>query len=353
MDMPTTVLIVDDDNIDRRVIKSRLPEDRYKIIEAANIADAERYVDGAESPGCVILDYLIPGANSLEFLKQLCAKDIPAIIITSAGSEAVAVEAMKIGAYEYLTKDAITEASLQSAIGQVMERHSLKLAVLRKQAEMEHFALTAAHDLRAPLRQLRFFVERLMASQGGAGSASASAYKEDIFGALNFMSQLIDNLLNFATVNNADLNDTVDLNYALEEIQGLLAELVNEKQARISRDKLPTIQCNRILIMQLLENLITNAIKYKCESRPPHIEFSAAPHDTGWLIQCKDNGRGIHQKYTESIFSPFTKYNSDSSSKSAGLGLAICKKIVELHGGKIWCSSTENLGTTFFFTLKG
>lgn len=350
--MQTSILIVDDDEVDRLAIRRLLPGRQFRIIETTNTEDALKQVKDTDNIHCVILDYMIPGSDSMDFLQQMSARNIPTLLITGEGNDSTAVEAIKFGAYEYLTKDNITEPTLKRSISQALERHSLRMTILKQQSEMEQFAQMAAHDLRAPLRQLNFFVDQLVELYPQQDSEQADRYKQEIAKLTKYMAALIDNLLEYASVDNAGLNDTVNMKTVLDELCAMLASQISDVNARIDYRDLPDIRGNRTLISQLMGNLLVNAMKYCSPERDPHIIIRAGSHGDHWLFECQDNGRGIPASYIESVFRPFTKFNADAVIRSTGLGLSICRKIVEKHQGRIWCTSTEGVGSTFHFTIR-
>ena len=166
------------------------------------------------------------------------------------------------------------------------------------------------------------------------------------------MEQLIRDLLEFSKVE-SDVQTpfvTMPCGLALDEALSNLRARVDECDARIHRGQLPSVQGDRTQLSRLFQNLVGNAIKYRHPARPPFIQISAESQSSDWLFSVKDNGIGIEPEYTEKVFGIFKRLHGRDN-PGTGMGLAICRKIVTRHGGRIWVESMPDAGSTFFFTL--
>jgi two-component system CheB/CheR fusion protein len=165
------------------------------------------------------------------------------------------------------------------------------------------------------------------------------------------MKRLIMDLLDYSRVgSNTEPNENVDLHLLVEEIKDLFGKSIDEVKANITVDRLPIVKGNRTQLLQLFQNLISNAIKYHKEGVPT-IEIHYTEQEEDHLFEIKDNGIGIDPAFHEKIFVIFHRLHSRSEYTGTGIGLAICKKIVERHNGKIWVKSALGQGSSFFFTL--
>jgi signal transduction histidine kinase len=167
------------------------------------------------------------------------------------------------------------------------------------------------------------------------------------------MDSLIDALFRYTTVDEAVTFESVDFAHVVAEAQEVLAQEIAMRGARISHGELPRVQGSAIQLVQLLQNLFGNAMKY-CEAERPIVELSARRHDhnDNWMIAVKDNGIGIPEAARQVVFEPFRRLHDRDTYSGTGLGLATCRKIVERHGGEIWCESSPGQGSCFYFTLR-
>ncbi len=351
------ILIVDD-NADIRALVTRLlgqdPAPAWSVREAPSgatgLAEAIR-----RPPDCLILDYHLPDCDGIEVLRRLRESDVkvPVIMLTSEVTAAVAVDALKNGAADFLPKGAVTKETLRLAIGRAVEKRrlewrlSLKTAELeRSNAELESFAYAVSHDLRAPLRAIRFYAERLEGSEDAAGEPRAKLVSE-----IDRMDQLISALLEHALIGSAGLKvSEVDCRALLLEVLERLERQIADAGAEIEVGELPMLASDPMLLSQLFGNLIDNALKFR---RPEGVRISicAEQRDGASIVSVRDNGIGIDPRHFEGIFSVFRRLHTRSEYPGTGIGLAVCRKIVQLHGGRIWVESQPGCGTAFHVSL--
>ena len=217
--------------------------------------------------------------------------------------------------------------------------------------ELEQFAYVASHDLQEPLRMVSSFTQLLEKRYKGQLDDDADDYIDFIVEGAKRMKDLIDDLLTFSRLNKESLTfEPVLMNVILDNILFYLKAYIKENNAEISYDNLPTIDCDRIQIQQLLQNLITNAIKFHGND-PPKIHISAQELENEWMFNITDNGIGIDPRHQEQIFSIFKRLNRRQEYEGTGIGLSICKRIVQKHDGQIWVESETGKGSTFYFTI--
>jgi light-regulated signal transduction histidine kinase (bacteriophytochrome) len=221
----------------------------------------------------------------------------------------------------------------------------------RSNQELEQFAYVASHDLREPLRKIKSYTDLLAKRYQGQLDEKADKYIAYITDGAVRMQTLITDLLTYSRVGRAEITlEPTDLNAVLNRTLTDLSTAIQESSALITTDALPTVRANPGQIGQLLQNLIANAIKFS-GNQPPQIQIRAVQHDQSWMISVRDNGIGIEPQYADRIFVIFQRLHTRDEYPGTGIGLAVCKKIVECHGGQIWVESEPGCGTTFSFTL--
>jgi PAS domain S-box-containing protein len=221
----------------------------------------------------------------------------------------------------------------------------------RSNRDLEQFAYIASHDLQEPLRAVGGYVKLLEHRFPDKLDAKARDYIAGAFDGAIRMERLITDLLAFSRVGTrGGAFAAANLDVALEHALGNLAVGIKSANAIITRDALPTLSVDSTQIMQLFQNLIGNALKFHGE-QPPRIHVGARRQDERWVISVRDNGIGMEPQYFERIFQVFQRLHTRKQYPGTGIGLAICKRIVERHSGTIWVESQPGLGSTFFFSL--
>ena len=223
----------------------------------------------------------------------------------------------------------------------------------RSNRELQDFAFVASHDLQEPLRKIRTFGDRLSSRYADKLGEGGIDYIARMQNAAQRMSTLIENLLAFSRVTTrAKEFESVDLNLLLADIMDDLQIAIEEKSAQIHHpDQLPTIQADASQIKQLLQNLISNALKFVAEGTSPVIQLSCNETESQIEIRIQDNGIGFEEQYTDRIFTPFQRLHGKDEYAGTGIGLAICRRIVERHGGTLTAISQPNEGATFIIEL--
>ncbi len=221
----------------------------------------------------------------------------------------------------------------------------------RSNAELERFALVASHDLQEPLRSVTGFSRLLLKRFGADLDEEARQYLQQALAGAQRMETLIQDLLTYARVGNARTEKApVELGALVEEALENLRAARDQKAARIVWQDLPRIHGDRAQLRQLLQNLLGNALKFTGEARP-EIEIRARDDGATWEVAISDNGVGLDPLDRERAFEVFTRLNPREAYPGSGVGLAVCRRIVEHHGGRIWLDSRPGAGTTVFFTL--
>ncbi|HEX2606945.1 MAG TPA: ATP-binding protein [Flavisolibacter sp.] len=233
---------------------------------------------------------------------------------------------------------------------QTMERYIEELN--RSNEELQTFAFVASHDLQEPVRKLLFYSDYLLKLYKDALDKKGSDVLQSMHAAAQRMRSLIQDLLLFSQINKEEIVlRPVDLNKIVGDVLNDLEMGIREKQARIDVQSLPQIQGDDRMIRQLFGNLISNSIKYSQEGTPLVITISSEQKGAAFELAFRDNGIGFDEKYLPQLFTLFQRLHPREKYKGTGLGLAICKKVADLHGGRIWAEATEGSGATFFVSL--
>lgn len=219
-------------------------------------------------------------------------------------------------------------------------------------SELEQFTYIASHDLKSPLRTITNFGQLLIRRLGDKLDGENKEFLDFMIKGAKQMNTVICDLLEFAHVGNKNkVESKFDMMEVLDIVKFNLAEPIKENEALIICEKLPEIYGLRSSIIQLFQNLIGNAIKFRKENKAPIISITFEERGSEFYFEFADNGVGIEEEYQEKAFLPFKRINN-LDRPGSGMGLAICKKVVKQHGGDIWFSSKRGKGTTFCFTLK-
>jgi PAS domain S-box-containing protein len=231
----------------------------------------------------------------------------------------------------------------------ILEKRAAELQA--SNTELERFAYVASHDLQEPLRMVSSFLNLLEKKLAGLLDETTRQYIHFAVDGAERMKKLIQDLLQYSRVgsNKEDFSPT-DLNEVLQYVTRLLAEDIKKNQASITVHPMPVIEANKTLISQLFVNLVSNAMKYRNE-KTPEIEIGSTQEPGHWTFYVKDNGIGIDPKFFDKIFIIFQRLHNKNEYSGTGIGLAICKKIVDIHKGKIWLQSEPGKGSTFYFTI--
>ncbi len=341
-----------------------------------------------------LVDLSLPDSHGLNTFLRIHEKapDLPVVVLTGNADEKVAAEALQKGAQDYLIKGQVVGRGLVRAVHYAIERHKSRALELsnaelmtevrertrvqeelqllasklrRSNKELQQFASVASHDLQEPLRKIVVFSDRLKAKAGESLNDQAHDYLDRMTNAATRMQTLINDLLAFARVETRGQPFvSVDVGEVAGEVVHDLEVLIEKNGAEVRLENLPTIAADPTQIRQLLQNLIANALKFRDGERTPvvrvHGETVKAKRadETGYpdgarlcRINVEDNGIGFEEKYLDRIFSPFQRLHGRSEYPGSGIGLAVCQRIADRHGGQITATAKPNRGATFIVTL--
>jgi signal transduction histidine kinase len=239
-------------------------------------------------------------------------------------------------------------ATVESGREQLEEQaHELR----RSNAELEQFAYVASHDLQEPLRKIASFCQALQARYHGQLDERADQYIDFAVDGAKRMQTLINDLLAFSRVGRGGReHELVELGAVVAAAQSALAETLESSGGTVLIEELPRIRGDRAQLTSLFQNLIANAVKFR-GADPPVVRITALRQGAEWQLSCSDNGIGIDPEYAERIFLIFQRLHSRETYEGSGIGLALCRKIVEYHGGRIWLDTDYTAGACFHMTL--
>ncbi len=255
-----------------------------------------------------------------------------------------------IGAFTDIHHQKESEQKLEALVAQ------RTLDLERSNDDLQQFAHVASHDLKEPVRKIKTFTSRLQEEMKGSLNEKGKLYLSKVQGAADRMFTMIDGVLTYSTINATEqISETVDLNEVIKNIETDLEVIIQEKQAVIYYKNLPTLEGAPVLIYQLFYNLINNSLKFVKTGDAPLISIISKivynRNKAFAQIVIEDNGIGFEQNQAKKIFNTFARLNSKDIYEGTGLGLALCKKIVQRHGGMIEATGLSNEGAVFTITL--
>ena len=239
----------------------------------------------------------------------------------------------------------------EQLINEIAEREQVESELQRSNAELQQFAYVASHDLQEPLRMISSYVQLLQRRYRDRIDEDADEFITYAVDGAKRMQGLIQGLLQYSRVGtHGKPFETIDCETILDRALANLQILLTESGAQVTHDPLPTLSADSTQLVQLFQNLIDNACKFR-DNTTPQIHVTARLETGQWLFSVSDNGIGIDPEYAERIFIIFQRLHGREEFPGTGIGLAICKKIVERHGGRIWVEFGNRKGTTFCFTI--
>ncbi|MEZ5935273.1 MAG: ATP-binding protein [Alphaproteobacteria bacterium] len=353
MTLPAHVLIIDDSEDDRDLYERLLRREmQIESIDLAESGEQGLAFYREQAADCIVLDFNMPGHNGLKVLEQLKSIDphVSVVMMTGEGNEDIAVAAMKAGAFDYVVKDTISGPVLRRALSNATEKGSLVRRLAAQRLEQTNFIRVLVHDIRAPLRGLTSFTDILAEDLEAGVYDDVPEHLDLIRLSAMRMNALVDTLAHYALLDRDITFERIDMQEIASQVLDHLHMVIEERHAKVEVGSLPPVIGHGPQLVQLLQNLIGNGIKYNEESTPT-VRVSAERQGDAWLVVIEDNGIGIPEDKLKTVFEPFQRLWSQDVYEGTGLGLAICQKIVERHGGRIWCESQRGQGSRFCFTM--
>ncbi|NEO38570.1 MAG: response regulator [Moorea sp. SIOASIH] len=390
------ILVVDDIPENLHLLSDTLTEQGYDVRGVINGSMALR-VAHSVLPDLILLDIKMPDMNGYEVCQKLKASEstrhIPVIFLSALNEVIDKVKAFEVGGVDYISKpfqvqEVLARVENQLTIQRLQKQLWAKNLALettnqeleRSNRELEQFAHVLCHDLNQPLQSIILHTDMLNINYQDRLDIKGEGYITKIRDSSLRMKTFMQELLVYAKVG-ADSQDitSTDCNIVLGQVLDNLKAAISEKNALITHDSLPTVNVSQTQLIQLFQNLISNAIKFQAPGKSPQVKVSVKPvdnsaevgivssinatgfHENGrnslehdgnyWLFGVHDNGIGMEPDQRSHIFEIFQRLHSNKDYPGTGIGLATCKKIVENHGGQIGVESEPGVGSTFYFTL--
>lgn len=369
------ILIVDDQEPKRYALAHTLRKCGFTVEEATTGTEALATAELA--PSLVVLDVNLPDMSGFAVCRKLRANprtaSIPILHVsaTYTGTEA-RVQGLDAGADGYLTEpiedlelvatirallrireaEAEAKRSEESLKRELAKSRRLEDELRQSYAELEHFSSIASHDLKEPLRTISLHLSLLEKEHGYRLDEEALKHIQSARTSAVHLGSLVDSLLDYSLTANRPIEPSrVDLNALVhDEVLRNLEVPIEETGARFVIGKLPVLEGDVFQLGCIFQNLISNALKFRHPDRSPEIRIGARFNDGNWTISVKDNGTGFEPRHSEKAFQVFKRLHPREVAGS-GIGLAVCRRAVERHGGKIWVETAVNEGSTFEFTL--
>jgi signal transduction histidine kinase len=385
------LLIVDDIPTNRKLLRVMLEAEGHTTLEAADGVEALQIL-ARETVDAVISDILMPNMDGFRLCHEIRKRErlhaLPFIIYTSTYTSLDDMKlAQTVGADKYLTKPAPVAAVLD-ALREVMDPQSARpvlsalaveeayvlkqysqtlvhkleeknaelaqanKALKRSNEELQQFAHIASHDLQTPLRNISRFVQLLQSTYAEALDEQAKDWIRRTVQSADQMATLIRDVLAYSCVDLQALPfQPTPFREVFNDAVALLETTTRDAGGKITCDELPTVTGDRRQLVQLLQNLIGNGLKYRGQE-PPHVHVSAKPGANEWVFSVRDNGIGIAPKHHEQIFEIFRRLHNNQEYPGTGIGLAVCRRVVHRHGGRIGVESEAGHGSVFHFTIQ-
>jgi signal transduction histidine kinase len=367
------VLFVEDDPADLDLSLNELKKSDFVVTsDVVQTADQFRQRVKKMRPDIVLADYNLGywrGTEAMEILREE-GLDIPLILVSGALGDVVAVDCIKSGVTDYVLKDSLARLPLavraalqdkelrekrrhaEEELAQKAEELAQKVEELaRSNRDLEQFAYVASHDLQEPLRAVVANTQLLAKHYSGKLDPQADRYIDSAVDGAARIQVLIQDLLTFSRIGwQETVLRSTDCNQAVSLAMKHLQAAILESRATVHYDSLPRVMANGSQLQRVFQSLIENAIKFRGPEAPV-IEISAERQDAEWMLSVADNGIGISLEEAEDVFVIFHRSHARADCPGNGIGLSICKKIIERHGGRIAAIPREGGGTIFNFTL--
>jgi two-component system, sensor histidine kinase and response regulator len=358
-----SVLIVDDVEANLVSLDALLASLDCEVVRASSGNEALKHVLRREF-AVILLDVQMPQMDGYEVARYVrehpSSRDTPIIFLTALNpSQENLLRGYAAGAVDYIFKP-VDATVLKSKVSVFLELYGSRRRLADALAELERanaalrqFTTAASHDLREPARTIRGFLRALSTRHGARLEPEAQRFIDRSIAASQRMLSLLDALLVYARLQKRPVFAPVDCQALVEQVRSDLSErLAGSGGSVVIRDALPRVLADPDRLYQLFLNLVTNGLKFARPGHPPRVEISTTVSGGQCLFCVEDDGIGIPRRFQEAIFDPFRRLHGHAEYEGSGLGLTICKEIIEQHGGRLWVESEEGKGSRFLFSIE-
>jgi signal transduction histidine kinase len=359
-DAGVRVLLIEDEPAHAALIEQNLGVIRHPRIELHHAVNLSTGLGLILEQSCdvILLDVNLPESRGIETVERVieACPDLPVIVLTAMDDEEIAAQALRHGVEDYLVKSQLSPDLLARSIRYAIERkrHRRELQryaskLERINRELEEFAHVVSHELKTPLWVINYALDLIVREAGSLLNDDTRKMVANAQDAVQQASTVIKSLLSYARVTQPDSRmDIIDTGEAMDEAVAALRVIIDNSGARVEHDAMPRVLANKSQLVHVFRNLIENAVKYR-GPEPPRIRVSAHMHNGQCQIAVSDNGVGIDPQFAPRAFNMFERGATNTG--GTGIGLAICKRIIERHGGRIWIEGDRDCGAAVCFTL--
>lgn len=393
--MPVKILVVDDEKdvfqMFKQVFEKEIYEGKFELVNANNGEEAYNILENNLDIEIILTDINMPEMDGLTLLSKIRKLNplYRVVVITAYGDMKNIREAMNLGAYDFIikpidlkdlrntvrktveelywtkesflaiAKNTVLQASNRRLYEEIQRRKKIEAelaATLEKlktsNNDLQQFAYSASHDLQEPLRMINSYIQLIQQRYKDKLDSDANEFIHFIVDGAHRMQNLIYGLLEFSRVGiKGKIFEEIDLTEVVVDAIKNLSTNIQNTSTQIDYKKLPTVVGDKSQLISLFQNVIGNGMKFQKDGNTPLIKIHAKKQDNIWQIAISDNGLGIAEDYLEKVFVVFQRLHTHTEYTGTGIGLAICKRIVERHKGQIWVESKLSKGSVFYFTL--
>ncbi len=346
------VLIVDDSPEDIELYKRLLNKIYECTILESYLAQDGLNIIKTEEIDILYLDYSLPDMDGIQFIEHIKKHNynhFPIVVLTGQGNEEIATQFLKIGASDYITKSKLSAESIQRITNNAINQFNYQKILKEKNLALYNFADIISHDLKSPIARVYAYAKLLNKTNT---NSNIDNYINNIFQDARYCLDFINTLYQYAKIGRSTIKlTTVDLNEVVRQAISNLELDIKNKSVQLNISELPSVKGNRIWLIQLFQNIIANSLKFSLDDQ---VVISINSVDLGSeYIQMDiiDNGIGIRESKVDKVFNPFYRVDNSEEYEGFGLGLTLCKMILDQHYGKITLESKINCGTKASVTL--
>ena len=348
------VLIIDDSPESIEVAANILKKADYQLKVAINANIAMELIK-KDKPTIILLDVNLPDIDGFTFCEKLKKDkdymDIPIIFLTASNDEKSIQKAFNIGACDYVTKP-FNAKELLARVNTQIKLYKQQKELIKAYNELDSFCDIIAHDLKAPLLSIHQLINIFQEDYKSRLNDDGNDLLQVVDKKSLELIEMISYLLNFSRAGKAQIKKTdINMKEYCKQIFSEMVDITSDRDIVFNVGDLPIISGDKILIKQFLQNIISNAIKYTSVRKKSIIEFTCEAKNNVYVFCCKDNGVGFDMRYVDKLFKVFERLHSSREFSGNGVGLAICKRIIQRHGGKIWLEGEVDKGTKCWFTI--